>query len=157
MPITPIATSTLSSAGHFSFSSIPATYKHLYVSIAGAMTTPGLRLAFRFNSDSGNNYYLLQNYQVTSNGTWGRSKESAANSYYLSYSSGNMYASQTYIFDYANTSKNKALLVKTTMWSDYTENYGGGNWGSTSAINAISTTGDTTFVSGTMMTVYGVS
>lgn len=157
MPITPIATSTLNSAGHFSFSSIPATYKHLYVTIAGSMSATGLRVAFRFNSDTGNNYYLLQNWEFTSTGAWGRTKESAISSYYLSYSSTNVYSSQTYIFDYADTSKNKQLLVKTAQWADYTENYGGGGWGSTSAINAISTIGDTTFASGTTMTIYGVA
>ena len=143
-----IATVTVGAGGAatISFSSIPATYKHLqlrlYAKSTRAAGNAGDAINMRFNSDSGTNYSY---HQLQGNGTTASASGLATQSQIQIERAGDATASIVGvmivdILEYANTN-----IYKTTR------NLGGvdfngsgyvtlmsGNWRSTAAINAIS-------------------
>jgi hypothetical protein len=109
-----IATTTVGAGGTgtITFSSIPATYKHLQVRITALESNDGV-MGFRFNSDSGNNYTI---HELIGNGS--------AASAYAATSQSNIGINYNYsasplsdapsvavvdLLDYTNTSKNTTL------------------------------------------------
>ena len=163
-----IATTTVGSGGSSSitFSSIPATYKHLqirYMARTDRANNEDIVLV-RFNSDTGSNYsrhYMFGN--GSSVGTGG----GASQTYILT--DGCTGASTTAsvfgcgvldVLDYADTNKYKTLRGLTA----YDRNGGGlvvmnsGNWRSTSAITSITITSfnSANFVQYSQFALYGI-
>lgn len=154
-----IATSTLGSAGTFDFTSIPATYTHLEVHITGKMSNSGLASYITFNGDnpiSGTAYSEINLGYTYSSSAWITSKEYNTAHMYYSYSNTDQYASVITFLDYANTSWYKSILVQQMIYGAYPELMFGGLYKNTAAINRILFSGDTTFQTGTIATLYGV-
>ena len=162
-----IATTTLgSSTSTVTFSSIPATYKHLqirYMARTDRANNEDIVLV-RFNSDTGSNYSRHFLYgDGASVGVGG-----AANQTYIltdgctgaSATSGIFGVGLVDVVDYANTNKFKTLRGLTA----YDRNGGGlvvvnsGNWRSTSAITSITITSfnSANFVQYSHFALYGI-
>jgi hypothetical protein len=109
-----IATTTVGSGGTgtITFSSIPATYKHLQVRITALESNDGV-MGFRFNSDSGNNYSI---HELIGNGSAASAYAATAQSNIginYNYSASPVASAPSVavvdLLDYANTSKNTTL------------------------------------------------
>ena len=159
MPITyePIATSTLGSAGTFTFSSIPSTYTDLRIVIFGiAGNSPSLR----FNGDSGTTYSFTSLYGAgTSSGSYG-----TANTNQVTIANGvgpdntTPYLATADVFSYAG-STNKTVLTTISNGKSGTGSVERSSalWRSTSAINSVTIFGTgTNFAAGTTATIYGI-
>jgi len=139
-----ISTVTVGSGGSASitFSSIPATYKHLQIRGIGLQTSAN-GFTVQFNSDTGSNYSW---HQLYGEGSIAQSNAGATQTFmYMGYGAGSATAPNplvTDILDYANTNKYKTLRSLSgndlngsgfiQLWS--------GNWRSTSAITSITIT-----------------
>lgn len=165
MPVTyePIATTTLSSAGQFSFTSIPSTYTDLRIVLVGTVNSDFDEPIMRFNNDTGTNYSVTSLY-----GTGGSapSQQETSVSRILLELSGGMYATNPSlitidIFSYAG-SNYKTVLSTGSEDNSVTGGYvtrSVGLWRSSSAINRIDflTTGSTpNFRTNTTATIYGI-
>jgi len=167
MPLTyePIATATIASDGQgWDFTSIPSTYTDLRLVVYGrgtyASTTFGG--SGRFNNDSGTNYSYTrlfsdgsaQSQRNANTDTFNVGELPSANA------TANVFGQAVIdIFNYANTTTYKTLLVRTsTMTStSYTFTYVN-LWRSTAAINRITfgTAGLNSMKAGSMATLYGI-
>lgn len=158
----PIATTTLSSAGQFSFTSIPSTYTDLRIVLVGTVNSDFDEPIMRFNNDTGTNYSVLSLY--TAGASVSTQQNSSANRILLELSGG-MYTTTPSlitvdIFSYAGST------YKTVLSTGSEDNGANGYvtrsvgmWRSTSAINRIDflTTGSTpTFRTNTIVTIYGI-
>jgi len=169
MPSTyePIATTTLgSAAATITFSSIPATYTDLrLILVTRGATGTGNRfdLQLNFNSDTGANYSRTF---LNGNGTTVTSTRGTSVTYlYLGAIAGPSLVAGTFslntvdIFSYAG-STNKTVLA--TASNDYGTDSDSlvqsmvGLWRSTSAINRIDLVTNTSFITGTTATLYGI-
>jgi hypothetical protein len=156
-----IATVSVGSGGQnvVSFTSIPSTYKHLqirYICNTNIATNP----AMTFNSDSGSNYSW---HYISGNGASAGASGAANQSYLLCGvppTSTYFQAAVIDILDYADTNKNK-----TTRWFMGNDQNGSGEvalfsglWRSTSAINTISITPQSTrlFNQYSQFALYGI-
>lgn len=158
----PIATTTLSSAGQFSFTSIPSTYTDLRIVLVGTVNSSYDEPIMRFNNDTATNYSVTSLY-CTGASVYSQ-QETSVNRILLDLSGG-MHA--TYpslitvdIFSYAGSTYKTVLA---TGSEDFNGNgYATrsiGMWRSTSAINRIDflTTGTTpNFKTNTIVTLYGI-
>jgi hypothetical protein len=112
-----IATVTVSSpVSSISFTSIPATYKHLQIrSIARGTVAQGeMQTFYQFNSDTGSNYayHILRGNgsAAFADGIASATSASAATRYSAANATSGIFgAGVTDILDYANTSKNKTI------------------------------------------------
>ena len=151
---TPIATTTLGSAGTITFSSIPSTYTDLILVISGTAASNS-DLDIRFNSDTGTNYSYTTLYGDGT--TAGSSRNSSINYMRMDYYG---YVGTTagqitiiHIMNYANTTTYKTALSRASNANNgVAANVG--LWRSTSAINSVSTV--TTLATGSTATLYGV-
>jgi|688.fasta_scaffold722692_2 hypothetical protein len=157
-----IATTTLgSSQATITFSSIPATYKHLQIrGIFNSATAPQALL--RFNSDSAGNYSY---HQIEGNGvsaTAGAGTSVTSIIHFINGMESGTTAGSAFvvdILDYANTNK-----YKTTRALTGTEKNGSGqiflvsgSWRNTNAVTDISvTTSSGTFAQYTQVALYGI-
>lgn len=156
----PIATSTLSTAGFFTFSSIPSTYTDLRVVLVGGGDGGTTQVRVQFNSDTGTNYSstVLYGDGTTATSTRG-STQSNMSSQIFDFGDGSTMRG-VFIMDimsYAG-STNKTCLVNVAG-----DRNGSGNviryaglWRSTSAINTVYLYGGRNFVSGSTATLYGI-
>ena len=137
-----IATTTLTSnSTTITFSSIPATFKHLQIRSSARSTGSDGYIKVQFNSDTGANYsyhYLEGNGSTTSAG--GGATQNQIYVFGFASTTASIFgASVIDILDYANTNKYKT----TRTLSGYDMNGSGyidfdsGNWRSTSAITSI--------------------
>jgi hypothetical protein len=170
--MTLITSTTLGSANtSVDITSIPSTYKNLYVvgSIRG--TENNSTLALRMNGDSGTNYAIVQNYTyITSPGT-GSSRYSIGSTSQIRNNAGhvedttrlaNLFGQfELYIVDYASTSYKKSFVFKAshslnTAQTVMADLYG--IWNSTSAINQLTFKGDggSNLNAGSSVHVYGL-
>jgi len=159
------------SSGVITFSSIPATYKHLQIRgiakdtySAGAFELP---TRVRFNSDTGNNYTM---HNLNVNGTTATAQgEATGTNAFFKFRGSNLSSDATYanmnavsildIIDYADTSK-----YKTARGFSGSDRNGAGNiflisglWLSTSAISTITLTADgTNWTTSTTFALYGI-
>lgn len=155
MPATyePIATTTLgSNTATITFSSIAATYTDIILVLSGLYTTSNF-VNFKVNNDSGSNYsntYLRGNGSVASSGR-------ASNATYGIGIGENPENTVIHFQNYANTTTNKTMLVRTNKSGSETRAVVG-LWRSTSAINRIDLIHDSAngFASGTVVTLYGI-
>ena len=166
----PLGMVQVGSAGSatISFTSIPATYKHLQIRAIGGNTTATLdynTMTATFNSDTGSNYSThrlygtgssaaAQGYQDTSSMYVGVTNNNA-----LSYS---IYSPAIIdILDYANTSKYKTVRVLAGNENN-NAGYGvvyfnSGSWRSTSAITSIQfSPGSGNFAQYSSFALYGI-
>lgn len=169
----PLAMITVGSAGTstITFSSIPATYKHLQIRYTGFTARTGAGLDdfnMRFNSDTGANYSL---HRLYGNGTSATSSNSTSATSMIGISySGTTVANHPGsavidIHDYASTSKNKT--VRSLSGIDVNGSVSGvpsymffnsGNWRNTSAITSISLYSDNgaTITQYSQFALYGI-
>jgi len=157
----------VSSAAAISFTSIPATYKHLQLRIVarGDQAAVITNLAIRYNNDSGANY--TQHYV-----TWGGGAVQSFNNLSLSaYNFGNAPGASTAagiynaaivdILDYASTTKNKtsrALGGDSLGTTSADLNLRSSGWFSTAAINRVDLIAwdSANVVAGSRVSLYGV-
>ena len=125
------------------FSSIPATYKHLQIRAVATSATDSYPVLMRFNSDSGSNYsyhYLGGQGSVISSGA-GTSTTSilTAGNYARALNASNPWAFIIDILDYADTNKYKTARV--LHGADYNGsgevNLTSGNWRDMTAVSTI--------------------
>jgi hypothetical protein len=154
---TPLANITLGSAtGTVSFSSIPSSHRDLIVVASVKHTTSnGGYIAYRLNSDTGNNYssvYFLGNGSSGfASGTSGESFGRFGNA-----GTANFESTIFNLFDYSATDKHKTALTRTNVVSLYTVAYAT-RWASTSAVNSITLSPDSgNFAVGSTFSLYGV-
>ena len=139
-----IATTTLSStAADVTFSSIPATYKHLQIRIMASAVAGNQDGLIQFNGDTASNY----SYHFWSASGAGAGAGGNGTSQTSMLMSNNFYTTGTSlcgvavidIFDYANTNKYKTMrsLAGVDMNGSGTINLLSGNWRNTNAITSI--------------------
>lgn len=163
-----ISTSTLgSAAADFTFSSIPSTYNHLMLIIAGisAGSYNGLSLKVQLNSDTGANYAHARNTIYAGNGTaitlgaaTGQTSMDMGTIWAGVAQAGNVGAVQMIFPSYKETTLYKNMIFNGGTWSD-----GGGcgqgwcRWGNTAAVTTIKVFSTQNFAIGTTATLYGMS
>jgi hypothetical protein len=107
-----IATVTVGSGGSstIDFTSIPSTYQHLQLRIAGSSSAVG-NFRIRFNSDTGSNYAWHQLYATTSSvlSSAGSSQTSMILTYDNKATSTFPTCATVDILDYSNANKNKTI------------------------------------------------
>jgi hypothetical protein len=153
---TPIATTTLGSAGTVTFSSIPSTYTDLIVVAAGTATGNG-QFSLRFNGGTS----LYSTTTLTANGSGAGSTRETAPTYlqlgYYEYFDSNQTVAIGHIMNYANTTTFKTVISRT---SNASAGVGAsvGLWRSTAAINSVTVlpTAAYNFSAGTVVSLYGV-
>jgi len=149
-----------------SFTSIPATYKHLQVRAIArtARTEPNDYIYLRFNSDSGNNY-AWHDLEGDGSTAAAQATASTAQIFTLFTTTANSGASMfgagiIDILDYANTNKYKT--VRTLSGNDRNGSgyvvFGSGLWQNTNAVSTITLTnhGATTFNQYSEFALYGI-
>ncbi len=158
------------SSGVITFSSIPATYKHLQIRGIAKDTYAGvfeLPTRVRFNSDTGNNYTM---HNLNGNGTTVTAQgDATGTNAFFKFRGSNLSTDATYanmnavsildIIDYADTSK-----YKTARGFSGSDRNGAGSiflisglWLSTSAISTITLTADgTNWTTSTTFALYGI-
>jgi len=157
---TPIATATLSSAGYFSFSSIPSTYTDLVLVLNAGFTLATADVIVQFNSDTGSNY--SQTYMRGNGSTAISGRVSSNTLIYLDYSGGSVANTinrvyTAHIMNYSNTTTYKSLFFGANSATDWREQHVG-LWRSTSAINSILVaTNGGNMVAGSTATLYGIT
>jgi hypothetical protein len=153
------------SSGTITFSSIPATYKHLQIRIsARSNDSNGIsNLSMRMNSDSASNYswHFMQGY---GSGQWssaGTSTSLIALRDILSGTSGDQPGVLIIdLLDYADTNKNKtarALAGLTNGTTQFQNSLISGNWRSTTAISSLSLSiAMGSFITSSRFSLYGI-
>jgi hypothetical protein len=140
-----IATTTLSSAASsITFSSIPATYKHLQIRLS-AQSTISQDIFYRLNGDTGSNYTIHYVYSNGGGGGLGVGNTVPTNAGSIGYitanTNTNMFGTAIFdLLDYANTNKYKtsrSLTGGDTNGAGLLVLYSG-LWLNTAAVNSIS-------------------
>lgn len=159
-----IATQTLgSAAASITFSSIPSTYTDLVLVIGSlGMNSDGSAGRLRFNGDTGSNY---SNTVITGNGSAASSSRESGTSSIRIYGAVIGPTANTnndnvivHIQNYANTTTNKTVLVRSNLPARETI-AGVGMWRNTAAINSVtvvSYNGTDLFVTGSTFSLYGI-
>jgi len=159
---TPIATTTLGSASNtVTFSSIPGTYTDLLLAY-GVKTSSATDVLCRFNSDTGSNYSQTV---LQGNGTAASSGRASNQTRILLDSCGypNNPAPNVCnvsFMNYSNSTTYKTCLIRAGNPASEGVDAIVGLWRSTSAITSIdivTLSGGTTFVAGSIFTIYGFS
>jgi hypothetical protein len=147
------------SSGTITFSSIPATFKHLQLRIMAQGNGPGgyptSLASFRLNGDTGSNYathnMIVDNTVTTTQAGNSYPTSTAGDFFYLPGADSSFYGNVIIdILDYANTNKKKVL--RNIAGSDRNGSAAKGRvamnsmmWNSTAAINSITIVGDSTY------------
>ena len=149
---TPLATVTLgSSAASVTFSSIPATYRDLIL-IVNASSGSSIEQYFRFNSDTGSNYSRVW---MLGNG----SSPISGNDTGTSVGAGDMNGMSNLILnimDYSATDKHKTVLIRNTSINSYAGAVAS-RWASTTAINTIAFSTNSSIPANTTVALYGIA
>lgn len=159
--LTLISTTILNStSSSVTFSSIPATYKHLQIRFAGNSTTNGSDFEIQFNSDTATNY---STHWLVGTGSSVSSAGLANQSIMLAFgvqTGMNTTATTAVIvdiLDYANTNKYKTMrsLAGTTTTEICLTS---GSWRSNTAVSSITLkTANYAYTAGSRFSLYGVS
>ena len=153
--LVPIATTSVSGASNYTFSSIPSTYTNL-VLISNNINTGTNSIALQFNGDTGSTY---SDTMLQGDGSGASSQRDSNNTYiFIGGTSTDSNISICHIINYSNTTTNKTVLSRAN-WGAYTLVRGiVGLWRNTSAINAIKifTVNGSNFSAGTTFTLYGI-
>lgn len=152
------------SSGTITFSSIPATYKHLQIRMTprsndANATAP---VSMTFNSDSGANYasHFLQGY---GSGIWS-SNATTQTSMSLRSGAANSGVSNVHapyvvdVLDYASTNKNKTVRTMQghVLTGSFQVSLISGLWQSTAAVSTVSITTVGSFITASRFTLYGI-
>ena len=160
-----IATSTISSTtGSVTFSSIPATYKHLQLRMSTrtdfASATP-IDMYLELNADT--SYTGYRNHRLNSNGATITAGNSASYDIHKITPAASSTASAfstiiVDLLDYANTNKNTTVryLGGADLNGSGNLTFGSILWPFTSAVNQIKLMADGSFVAGTKIALYGI-
>ena len=164
-----LAESALGSpAAAVTFSSIPATYRHLRIVASGAGDTAATFItgAVTVNSDTGSNYDQEEHFaNGTSPGsavTYGGTSMALLQWPAASAPSGTVGSTTIEINDYRGTTFHKGFLARSqskraNSGTNYVFTSSGGVWRSTVAINAITITASAgNFATGSVFTLYGL-
>jgi hypothetical protein len=158
MPATyePIATTTLgSNQVNFTFSSIPGTYTDFVVIYQAKSYSTAFDAFLRFNSDTGSNYsvtYLSGTGSATNTGRLTNYTSMLLDNY-GSVSTAEFNITKLNVMNYANTTTNKTVLIRSDRASSGTDAIMG-TWRSTAAITSMTILGD--FATGSTFTLYGI-
>jgi len=151
-----IATVTVSTtASSITFSSIPATYRHLQIRLFSKNSTDNGTISMRYNGDSASNYSL---HDLYGNGATASSLGAANQTYTFASLTGSTQAAVSIIdiLDYADTNKYKTN--RSLIGVDYNGNgylwFSSGNWRNTAAITSIVLAA--TFTQYTSAALYGI-
>jgi hypothetical protein len=163
-----ISTSLLSTTtASVTFSSLPATYKHLQFRIAGRFTAAAFQntVTLRFNGDSATNYathFLRGNGSSVSSGNSTTVAQITAGYLPSASETANLYGGMVIdILDFNSTAKNKTIrsfsgrTFGTSAWLELTS----GLWASTAAVTSILVSdviGSGSFAAGTRISLYGI-
>ncbi len=153
-----IATTTLgSSASSYTFNSISGSYTDLVLVISAKNSTYNSSSGeVRFNSDSGSNYSYTE---ISGNGTTASSSRTANSTSLQCFRTdiNNFGTSIINIQNYSNSTTNKTTISRASMENGVRAF--AGLWRSTSAITSITVLpeGGTTFSTGSVFTLYGIS
>jgi hypothetical protein len=153
----PIQTTTLgSNQATVTFSTIPQTYTDLILIIAGTITSGGLDMFVKINSDTGSNYSYTQLYGTGSTAASSRaSSQSIASVGAISITQSNAIL---HFMNYSNSTTYKTILSRANR-SDAVVALYCNLWRSTASISSIEISSGNpagTFVSGSTFTLYGV-
>jgi hypothetical protein len=158
---TALANTTLASAGTtITFSSISQDYEDLILIINGSFASDA-SYSFRFNSDTGSNYFSV--YAQAVHGGTITSSTFTTTSMVL-WAANNVLANTNFtniaqVMDYSITNKHKTVLNRNggrQSASDYVS-MAAGRWGNTSAITSITIIGTANFNIGTTFSLYGIA
>jgi hypothetical protein len=152
-----ISTTTLgSNQVNFTFSSIPGTYTDLVVIYQAKSYTSGFDAYLRFNSDTGSNYSATYLSGTGSAAQTGRqtSQTSMLLDNYGSIPTTEFNMTRLSVMNYANTTTNKTVLIRSDRASSGTDVITG-LWRSTTAITSMTILGD--FATGSTFTIYGIA
>lgn len=152
--MTLIASTTLGASNtSIDFSSISASYRHLYLVGRIRGDENNSTLCVRLNNDSGTNYAMVQNYSyITSPGT-GANRYTIGSETQFKNNSGHVESVRTanqfgtfelYIMDYASSAYKKSIIFKAThsietSQTSISDLYG--VWNSTSAVDRVTIKG----------------
>ncbi len=154
---TPIATYTVSSSiSTYTFSSVPLTYTDIVLVIKGSLSGSDA-IYLRFNGDtSSSNYCRNYVYGAGSGAAAGKVNSEAGIAFSAGTDQGNTII---HIFNYANTTTKKAVILRNDYLSNATVATAGMWQINNAAISSISltTASGNNYTSGTMFTLYGIS
>lgn len=165
---TPVATTTLgSNTASYTFSSISSSYTDLVLIVQSGSTSSGDNLGFRVNGDSGTNYAFTELYGYTYSGTVYASQRmfnQTLGSLNRAFGMSTSVATSViaHFMNYSNTNVHKPILARSGTPDGA---YPGVDtivnlWRSTSAINSITVldfNGSGSLLSGTTLTLYGIT
>lgn len=166
-----IETKTLaSSTSTISFTSIPATYDHLYIqgTLRGDNASTGATVAIRLNNDSASNYSYRTVLQYQTTGVYSPYANASDSFMYIGTVAGanagtNMWGSfNTFIGDYAGSLFKSAYSesgnLQTSSGSLQTM-ISGNLWKSTSAVNRVDVihASSGSWIAGSTVTLYGIA
>lgn len=158
---TPLANITLASGqSTITFTSISGSYRDLVLVMNGTLTSAD-GISFRFNGDSGANYYEVSAY-MRAQGTYTSGNGNGTGIFGDYYTNGYRFNKHLHILDYSQTSKQKSMLYResapSTTGTDTTPvGMLAGRWANTAAITSITCITGSTMVAGTTATLYGIS
>ena len=155
-----LATTTLSSAASsIDFTSIPATFTDLRISLVGSFSGSNNFANLRYNSDSSSLYssVVLWGTGASANSSRDRLGSLMYYQWNATSSSSDLVFQDINIFSYAGST------VKTALFANSQDANGGGNvernvglWRSTAAITAVNLISSSTWNAGTTATLYGI-
>jgi hypothetical protein len=162
----PIMTYTVpSDTNNFALNTISQSYDHLLImcNIKSASPGAGLDYYMRVNGDASGNYVATRMGGSASSRSTAR--QTSGSSYQLFYcvagsNAGDWTAGQIWIPYYTSTNGTKSILTNGGSNADAGKT--SGNWGGTSAVNAVSFSSDAGFVgsayigAGSIFTIYGI-
>jgi hypothetical protein len=163
--LTPIAWTSLASASSsVTFSSIPGTYRDLYLvtDISSGNASDGSQV-LRFNSDSGSNYSTVS---AEAQGSAVSSSTLTTNgildTFNVTTVTNNPAVIVWHILDYSATDKHKSVLARESVATSRTAVGVGmiaGRWANTSAISSITLVAQnsTTYAAGSTFALYGIA
>ena len=163
-----LATTTLGAATNtVTFSSIPSGYEALEIRMSVRGTSSRARVAFRFNGDSGNNYYQMYGVGTGSSSNGGADYGSSFNELAIipdsSAQSGATALVLAAIIDYDSTTKKKTTITHYAAPTNSSTMIIGGNacmWNNNNAITSILVqggfVGSGDFEAGCTFSLYGV-
>lgn len=138
------------------FSSIPATYRDLVVTINGK-TTGNADIGLRLNGDSGSNYsfvYMGGNGSTTASGSTGSQTSIVLDAYF--WRSSEISTCIAHIMDYSATDKHKTVLSRNNVAGGGVDAFAN-RYASTSAITSVEVrTTANAFDTGTQINLYGI-
>lgn len=155
-----ISTTSLTAGTSVTLSSIPSTYKHLFLTISGLTCSGNDDIWIRFNSDTGSNYTGIDFNDASSGGAFNLSRLLFSD---FASANADKSAGELFISDYLDTTQYGKILRYNYFGKNTagTQKYrfGQGYYQGTSAISSLTfqtASGSVTFSTGTLK-LYGIS